>query len=294
MSPRNLLNLALAGIAVCLGLIAYYRPGLEPATAPQPITTLDAAQVRLIEVSRRERPALTFTRQDGGWLLGGDPPLPASPFQLNSLLAILHAEARREYPADTLDLRQLGLDPPEASIRIDDVPTLEIGTTEPLDNLRYVRHGATVYLLEDSYQHLINADRSNFVARRLLEEHAVITRLALPELTLAQNEAGHWELHPENPAVSADAIQQLLSGWQQARALYVRPWRQETSGAGITVQLAGGGKPLDFILLSRSPEFILARPDLGIEYHFSKDTEKQLLEIGTIPPATTDGTPAAD
>jgi len=286
VAPRSLLNLALAGIAIGLALIAWFRPGLEPPAEPQPVTALSPTQVSHIRISRLQRPPLAFTRQAQGWLLDGDPPLPASPFQVNALLAILQAQAERSYPATTLEPGELGLDPPLATVTLDDKTTLLIGTTEPLDNMRYVQYGATVHLVADRYQHLINADRTNFIERRLLDAAAVIIRLSLPDLTLSQTADGHWALEPENPDISADAIQQLLANWQQAGALYVSPYVQGTTGTRITVELAGSDTPLVFDLVQRTPEFILARPDLGIQYHFSKGTEERMLEIGaSAPPA---------
>lgn len=285
MSQRSLLNLALAGIAIGLGLIAWFRPGLEQPAAPQPVTTLDPAQVSLIQVIRRQRPLLTFTRQADHWLLAGEPPLPASPFQVNTLLATLQTRTARRYPADTLDLQALGLDPPQATLNFDNRATLLIGDTEPLDNMRYVQYGATVYLLEDRYQHLVNADRTNFIERRLLGDGAVITRLVLPDLTLAQAPDGHWEVTSGRSDISADTMQQLLTNWQQASALYIRPYQPGTTRDNITLELAGSDTPLVFELVSRTPEFILARPDLGIQYHFSNGTRERLLGSGTPAPA---------
>jgi Domain of unknown function (DUF4340) len=285
MSPRSVLNLAMAGIAIGLALTAWFRPGLEPPAAPQPLTTLSPAQVSHIRISRLQRPALEFTRQADNWLLAGDPPLPASPFQVNALLAILRAQPDRRYPAASLDLQELGLDPPQATVVLDDEATLLIGNTEPLDNMRYVQYGATIYLVADRYQHLINADRTNFIERRLLDAAAVITRLTLPDLTLTQTADGHWKLVPDNPDISADAMAQLLTNWQQASALYVRPYVEGTTGTRITLELAGNATPVVFELVSRSPEFILARPDLGIQYHFSNGAADRLLVIGA--PAAT-------
>lgn len=281
MSPRGLLNLALAGVAVGLGLLVWLRPGLEPAAQPQPLTTLAAAGVTRIEVERGQRAPLIFSRQAGGWQLSGEPPLPASPFQVRSLLAILSAEVRRDYRAAELNLPELGLQPPRASITLNGTTTLDIGDTEPLEGLRYVRHGTDVALIEDRYQPLINADRTNFIERRLLGEDAHIIRLVLPDLTLARSDDGHWELTPDDPSISADAIQRLLENWQGASALFVRPLDAAADGTGsaIRVELAGAGPPLLFSLQARAPELILARPELGIQYHFSAGAAQRLLEL---------------
>jgi hypothetical protein len=287
MSSRSLLNLALAGIAIGLGLLTWFRPGLEPPAAPLPITALNPEQINHIQVSRLQRPQLVFTRQADDWLLAGDPPLPASPFQVHSLLALLQARTERQYPADTLDLQELGLNPPQASIILDDSTTLLIGNTQPLDNMRYVQYGTTVYLVDDRYQHLINASRTNFIERRLLDEDAVISRLTLPDLTLAQAAGGHWELVPGNPDVSAAAIQQLLLNWQHASALYVRPYEQGPASSRITLELANDDTPLVFELLADTPEFILARPDLGIQYHFTRAIGERLLGFGDAAPSAT-------
>jgi len=289
MSTRSLLNLALAGIVIGLALAAWFRPGLEPPAAPQPLTQLSPTQVNHIRIVRRQHPALTFTRQTDGWLLAGDPPLPASPFQVQALLALLQAQADRHYPADTLDPGELGLDPPQASVILDDTTTLLIGNTEPLDNMRYVQYDTTVFLVEDRYQHLINANRTNFIERRLLDASAVITRLSLPDLELTRAADGNWELTPDYPDISADAIQQLLTNWLQASALYVRAYEAGTATGQITLELAGNERPQVFELVARAPELILARPDLGIEYHFSNGAEERLLELGPTAPATASG-----
>jgi len=294
MSLRNLLNLTLAGVAVGLGLLAYFRPGLEPPPAEPAVTALQPAQVRQIEVTRLQRPALTFTRREHGWLLAGEPPLPAGEFQIKALLGILEAQSYRHYPAATLDLQKLGLDPPQATIQLDGTTTLGIGATDPLDNLRYVLHGTTVYLVEDRYQHLINADRTNFIERRLLNEAAVITRLALPELTLSLGNDGQWESNPNEPAIGSEAIRNLITEWQQASALFIRPYEPGAGGPEITLDLAGGNKPVVFTLLSRTPELILGRPDLGIQYHFSKGMEKRLLEVDTTSQSHADDAAATD
>ena len=280
MSPRSLLNLAMATVVIGLGLAAWFRPGLEPPAVPQPITQLSPAQVSRIQVSRRQHPPLTFTRQGDNWLLAGDPPLPASPFQVHALLALLQAQADRHYPVDTLDPGELGLDPPQASVILDDTTTLLIGDTEPLDNMRYVQYGTTVYLVDDRYQHLINADRTNFIERRLLDASAVIIRLVLPDLEVAQSADGDWKLVPDNPEIGTDAIQQLLTNWQQASALYVRPYAPGKAATRITLELAGSDTPVVFDLVARAPELVLARQDLGIEYHFSNGAEERLLVPG--------------
>ncbi len=65
-----------------------------------------------------------------------------------------------------------------------DATQIDLGNTEAIEGLRYVRLGATVYLVEDNYQHLLNAGLANFASRRLLPQEATISRArtARPEV----------------------------------------------------------------------------------------------------------------
>ena len=186
MSTRTLLNLVLLLAAVGLALVAYFKPGVKPVNASRPITTaLAPEQIGSITVERLTRDPLRFSKRDGRWfLLADNRELPAADFQLRALLRLLEATATRHYPAVSLNLASLGLQPPLARVTMDDVD-FRFGTTDALEDQRYVQVGDTVYLIDDQYQHLLNADWPNFVSRRILEGRGAITRLELPNMTLA-------------------------------------------------------------------------------------------------------------
>lgn len=284
MSTRALFNLTLALLAVGLIMIVYYKPGLEPESTPQPITTLDPEQVSDIRITRAMRGPLHLVKQNGTWLLAGTPEMPASGFQVRALLPLLQATAVRSYPASSLDTAALGLDPPEATVTLDAME-IRIGTTEALENKRYAQIGDTVYLIDDRYQHLINADWSNFISRKLLPADAEITQLQLPAMTLTRTADGQWRVAPENPDASADAIRQLIDTWQRASALYVRRYATTAADETINVTTGAGKATITFKISSHTPDLILARPDLGIQYHLSNDQEASLLSLGKAKPA---------
>lgn len=291
MSSRNLINLSLVCLAGILILVIVYRPGLAPEPVPQTLTALTGDGITRIQVTRIAREPLTFTRHADNWVLAGSNDLPASDFQIRSLLAILQAQPARSYPADSLDLETLGLKPPQATLELDDT-RLEIGLTDALDNMRYVQTGDTVFLLADKYQHLINADWSSFVERKLLPAHARLTRLQLPELALSRTADNQWQLSPADPTISTDALTSLVSNWEQATAYYVRRHQDGTNGETITLEFSTAAEPVTFHIVAHTPEFILARPDRGIQYHLQSNMEQALL---TIPGGTQEtGTATAD
>jgi hypothetical protein len=89
----------------------------------------------------------------------------------------------------------------------------------------------------------------------------------------------HWQAQPDKPVLSADAIQTLIDAWQNAAALWVKPYAKGTPQGSITVQLTTPAQTLHFDIMARQPELILARPDLGLQYHFSAESAKALLEL---------------
>ncbi len=277
MTARGLLNLALVAVAIGLAALIWYRPGLEHEAAPPPITTIDPGQVASIDLTRTAAEPLVFHRQAGHWVIDGTPAIPADDFQVNTVLALLQARGIRRYQAATMDLNGLGLDPPQASVHFD-ATQINIGTTEAIEGLRYVKLGATVYLIEDRYQHLLNAGLGNFAQRRLLPDGAQITALQLPGLALTQTNDTHWLLTPEHPGTGADDINQLVQNWQHASALYVRRYESGGQADTVTVTLRDAG-PISFVIVARDPDLVLARPDWGIQYHLTGAVGAGLLAL---------------
>jgi len=281
MATRGLLNLVLVVLALVMGLIIYFEPGLEPADIPQPLTTLLVADdASGIHIERVKYDPVSFIKRNGRWYLVTEKQeLPASTFQLQALLRLLETSSSSHYAADTVDLAALGLDPPQATVTIDDVAIL-FGNTAPLDGKRYLQIDATVHLIEDRYQHLINAGWTNFVERKLLPTDKSISRLQLPDMALTFTDKDQWQLSPGKPGVSADAIQQLLDHWDKVSALYARRYDGRTSDEIITLEFSDSPEPLTFMVIAHSPELVLARPDWGIQYHLTHDAEETLLTLG--------------
>ena len=280
MSTRTLLNLVLFLAVLGLALVAWFKPGVKPVDAPRPITTgLTPEQTGNLTVERLTRDPLRFSRRDGRWfLLADNRELPAADFQVRALLRLLEATATRYYPAGSLDLASLGLQPPLARVAMDDID-IRFGATDALKKQRYVQVGGTVYLIDDQYQHLLNAAWPNFVSRQILEGRGAITRLELPDMTLAYNDDSHWQLDPEQQGVGADALQTLIENWQNATALLTRRDDDSATGETVTVYTRDSTQPIVMRIVTRTPDLILARPDWGIQYLLPGSEADSLLTL---------------
>ncbi len=280
MTTRTLLNLGLALLALALVLVVVYRPGLEPAADPQPVITgLIADAVVSITVTREAHEQLTFTRQGKRWyVFTGTHELAAADFQINALLRLLETTAETRYPAESLDLAQLGLDPPQATVTFNE-QEFRFGITEALQKRRYLQVADSVYLVADKYQHLVNAEPYNFVARELLAERGAISRLELPGMTVSKPQAGNWRLDPADGSAGADALQQLVDSWQNASALYVTGYDGTETAEQVTIHTAGQTEPLVLQVVSHAPDLVLARADRGIRYHLASGLEGSLFAL---------------
>lgn len=276
MSSRTLLNLTLAAIALLLGLVVIYQPGLEKDAVAPPISNLSADSISSIRVTRKERTPLTFTKTANGWRLQKEQALPASAFQIRALLGVPGTRPERSYPASALDPGFSGLEPPQATLLLDDT-LITIGNTEPLERKRYIRHDDTVYLVTDIYQHLINADWTNFIERRLLPENAALKSIELPGLNLTLDNEQQWQAVPAFDAGNTTAIQDLVAQWQNASATYIRRYDGTATSAAITLTFSDDTETITLYINEQPEELVLARPDWELQYHFPANMRKTLL-----------------
>ena len=251
-----------------LAAVVWYQPGIEPPPPEQAITPLTKSQLERVLVQRPAREDLVLIRSGDAasntWQIQHTPPLPAGDFQLQLLLRLAEQFAVRSYPAADLDLAKLELDPVGTSVTFNDI-RIDFGGLEPLQNLRYVRVGDQVYLIPDSYMQLIEAPTSQFVSHRLFAPGSEITSVEVPGLSL-HKQAQEWQVNPETD-VSADTIQQFISRWQQAEAVYVKLAESTTGGESVLIGTSTREQPVRFQIVETEPDLVLMRPDLEVQYH---------------------------
>jgi len=286
MISRTLLNIGLLALVIGLGLVAWWRPGIETEPPPEHLTGLDPATIGSIEIIR-EGSHLRFTRRDHNWFIGGNPELPADALQMNTLLGLLTADVAHGYNVDEFNLTKLQLDSPPIRVSFDG-SEVAIGGTEPLQNLRYVRFADRVALIADRYQAMLMGSRINFASRKLLPEGSRIQSLDLGDVRLERDGNNHWKIEPEQEDVGANDIQRLLDAWTTAQALWVREYTpNESDHKTVTVALEGNDTPIIWQVIESENGLSLARPDLGLRYEMGPGSAgEQLLALQ--PQADTD------
>ncbi len=273
MKSRWLTNILLFTTVVILILIARYEPGIEEPGV-ETVTPLRASDIEQITATRPLRDDMVLERdKDGFWWIVHEPRLPAETFQVNALTRLAEQAVTRSYPVSEMDLHQLELDPPRASLTLNGTQ-IDFGGIDALENQRYLRVGDRIKLVPDLYLYLIEAGYTQFVRRKILPQHTHITSLTLPGIKLEQGDSG-WTLTPQRE-ISADDIQLFIESWEAATAINIREADSQPQGEHILIQLAGQQQPVELVITSRNPELVLARPAFGIEYRMGSIASRLL------------------
>ncbi|NCA72836.1 MAG: hypothetical protein EOM91_22840, partial [Sphingobacteriia bacterium] len=135
MSGRWLINGALAILLIVLGLLI--RAELQRAHLVPTLTDLAAADLYRVEIDRTGEPTITLLQTAIGWRLETPFQVDADNGRVTQLLGLLEAPVERSFPAQTVDLRELGLSPARLRLRLD-ARELQFGDTDPVGQMRYV------------------------------------------------------------------------------------------------------------------------------------------------------------
>jgi hypothetical protein len=279
MRQRWLLN---AGLVVVIGLLAWlamHRAGQDKDVAGPPLTTLAAEKISQLRIERPDHPAIALEKTGTEWTLTSPVRSRANPFNVESLLRILTAPGETRFPAGGQDLAKFGLDLPRSRVYYGDAE-IAFGSLHPLNNRIYVLHNNEIVLIPAHYLSSAVYPYTNFIDSRLFEERRKITAIKLPDFTLAQQD-GAWRKQPPDNQLTSDRLNEFAAEWQNARALGVEKYSGREILDRIEISSARDDKTEKLVLgiLAYKPDFVLYRRDENLEYHFTEDTGKRLLNI---------------
>ncbi|GAB6042768.1 DUF4340 domain-containing protein [Endothiovibrio diazotrophicus] len=285
MTTRSLLNLILLLAVAVLATVAVMEPGKRPPPANPTVTPLKAAAVSRLRIERPDQEPVVLERAGEGWRMTAPRQLPANGVRAAMVSGVAEAESLSRI-AEPGALAQYHLDPPRARLTLDD-RTLLFGDIDPLHQRRYLLVDGQIHLIADTVYPLLNRDWSYFVDPALLPGEAKIEAIELTDGTTVHHNDQDWRIDPEPAGLSADAAMTLVDAWRFGKALEVNAYStdekdEEKEAATVTLT---DGTTARFLILQRTPELTLARPDLGIVYRMADDGRALL----TLRPAAGEG-----
>jgi hypothetical protein len=276
---RTQLNIALAVVAAGLGAAVFFSQKKPPPKGP-PLTALKASAITHIAIAHPGKPDIDLDKQNGTWRLTAPVQAAADPIELDQVLELATTEAKSTLPDAGVRKSDLGLDPPNYTVRFNDV-TLGFGALEPLKYLRYVDTGSRIALIDDPNSMPLDADYSDLVSKALVPPDSEIVRIDLPGgTTVARSADGKaWSVTPQPAQLQPGAAKTLVDAWQREHSM----WNQlatapDTQGDAVTITLKDG-RALTYRVVGRDPQFVLERDDLKVRYTVAKDDAGKLLQL---------------
>jgi hypothetical protein len=276
---RWLLNAGLLGLIAALAWVAAQRSGQQNDAPSPPLTVLSAAAVSHVRIERPEQSAIAIEKTGNEWKLTAPLPARANRLNVETLLRVLSAPIETRFQAVTAELPQYGLEKPSARVWLEN-EEIAFGTLHPLKNQIYVLHNNEVVLIPGYHLSAATYPYTNFIDSRLFEEDRKITSLRLPGFMLGLKD-GVWRRQPVDKKLTSDRINDFASEWQNASALSVDKYSGTEPVDHIEIACVRDGKneKIRLGILAYKPDFVLYRPDENLEYHFTEETGKRLLNL---------------
>ena len=286
---RARLNVVLAAVLIALGVGIYLSQKKEEKNPP--LTALTAEGITHIVIEHPDAPAIKLEKQSSTWMLVAPVAAEADKFEVNGALSLATLERKKTLDPAKVKLSDLGLDPPQYSVTLNDT-RLQMGGLEPLQFQRYVKVGDIVALTDDPPSAALDKDYSDLVSKAVLTENAEIRKIEVPGLTLERNAEGRWVLNPPDPNAGADQMQQLADNWKRVHSMWNEFDANAKDAKGDPVTITLKDRAVKFIVVSRDPQLQLERPELGVRFNLGKDQIDQLLKLPAPAPAKEEPRPA--
>ena len=271
MLKNNILNLVLFIVVISLASVIYFSE--QESTELKKLSSIKVADITAITIQHKQHKTSLIKQQDGAWQIKEPVKIAANDFRINSVLKLLNAPVHNQYSVNEIDLANIGLDRPETAIIFNE-QNISFGIINPATNLRYVRLGDFVYTIEDVYYPLLSSNFGTLVSLNLLPAASHIEKLILINQTISRNEKGRWQ---SNIDISTDNINKTIDHWLQNQAFGVHEYMQREQLGEVFIYLENQQQPISYLITDTDPWLILARPELGLEYHLDIEAYDNLI-----------------
>ena len=131
-----------------------------------------------------------------------------------------------------------------------------------------------IHTLEDVYFPLLSSHFSTLVSLNLLPNNSKVTKLILINQTIAKNDKGLWQ---SNITINADNVAKAIDYWQTSQAFGVHELIERESLGDVFVYTDQSQQAISYQITDTDPWLIIARPELGLEYHLDIESYDQLI-----------------
>jgi hypothetical protein len=267
----NLLLLIVVGILTTVFILSD-KQGDEVKTAL--LSNIDAAVIEHITVRQSSKEDIVFNRQGQQWFVTSPVHAIAHASRVNAILHLLKSRSLAQIDVEDNSLEVYQLDPAILSLRMNSHEFF-FGTTEPIDDRRYVMFDNTIHLVNDHLFHQLRQSPMFFVSPRLVPEQEIISSIQFSDQSISKVN-NSWTILPANNVVSSEQLGSLVQQWLKAEARQILQYQGTDVDEKVILKYKSG-HTVYFDVISKKPELILGRTDLTLQYHLDKSMSERLF-----------------
>ncbi len=271
MSNKNILNLSLFIIVCALANLIYFSE--TKVTLLSPLSDVEIASINKITIQHNNAETIIEKQYNDEWIINKPTVIDANNFRINSILKLINAPVHSQYQLNEIDPGLIGLDNPTTTITFDKNIIL-FGIINPATGLRYVQFKNIIYTLEDVYFPLISSHFSTLVSLNLIPTDSKVIKLILINQTISQNDDGLWQ---SNISIAADNVAKTIDSWQTTQAFGIHEYLGRENLGDVFVYTDKQPAVISYQITDVDPWLIIARPELGLEYHLNLEAYDQLI-----------------
>lgn len=264
ISRRWLINYVLILLIV---VFTYIGNRYEVQTGYQPgnrVSTLKPQDIEKISFQTTDH-SLQLSKVDGNWQIEAPILWLANNIAVERIIGILNSETDSRLPSSEIDLSTLGLQFPRAMLKLNNTDFV-FGDTNNIGERRYLLSNDTVFLVADRHLPFMTQGVTGLIDRRLMPRSLLLQSLDLTSIKLTKANQPGWR--SDNPAHSEQQIGELIESWQTLEAKHVQNYNSQQTPRQKFIATIDNGGQIEFYLMAITPEIVIARPDLGLQYHF--------------------------
>ena len=271
MNSRVWTNVFLSIVVILLSIIILLDKDNLEKELPS-LSDIDPDNISKIEIQRENLETLSFSNNNGEWQIDSPLKFQANYNRIRSILNILKTKSYKKFNLDEVDIEKFELESPKVILKLDENKFL-FGTTNPIDQKRYIIFDKTIHLIDDYLFPQLMVNVFFFAEAKLLPKGINIISIDFPNNKLEKrNDSWVSSIDKYNE----EKIISIVNKWQSATAVTVSEYKKEDDKEIISIQSLSGEK-INFTIVATEPRLILGRNDKGIQYELKNDDAIQMF-----------------
>ena len=283
MNKRIWVNILLLIFVILLSIIILSdKDNIESQTSS--LSTLDPNTISTIEIQRKNLETLSFNKSDDKWEIISPVQIQANLIRIASILNILRTKSYKEIKLNDVDIAQFDLRDPKVILKLDQ-NNFQFGTTNPIDQKRYVLFDETIHLIDDYLFAQLMVNVYFFAENKLLPDDKKIASINFPDNKIYKNN-NQWVSTKKD--YDDKKIKNIIKTWENAIAIKVDKYQinggssekdcdyNELCSAAISIKTLSD-EIISFSIEKEKPNLILARESVHIQYTISADDARQMF-----------------